>query len=105
MTLDALLEILRQTKIPVTYEEWPEEYVPALPYICYLESFTNNFMADGVVYESVHHVQIELYTAKREPQTEAILEAVLSSHSIPWNKTPEWIDTEQMYQILYEVEV
>lgn len=105
MTAEQLSSILKESGLPVTLSAWPESKAPALPYICYLQPFTNNFFADGVVYYSVTHVQVELYTKLREPTTEFNLEAVFSSHDMPWEKTVTYIDAGECYQILYDIEV
>ena len=77
--------------------------MPPLPYICYLTSGNSNFGADGQVYFSAKRVQIELYTKHKQPDIEDKVEAALSPYF--WEKTEEYIDSEQCYQILYELEV
>ncbi len=104
MTLDELSTLLQTTGLPVTYRAWPESEAPPLPYLCYLESYSNNFAADGTVYFSAPHMQIELYEPLRDPETEAKVQAVLASVAF-WEKTITYIETEKCYQILYEIEV
>ena len=103
MSLEYVKELLDSTGIPVTYYAWPEEKAPELPYICYLVAYSNNFSADGTVYAPVDHLQIELYTEQKEPQTEEKVESALSS--LFWQKTETYIESEQCYQIMYEIEV
>lgn len=104
MTLDELSALLKTTNLPVAYRAWPEGEAPPLPYICYLESYSNNFAADGTVYYPISHVQVELYEKLRDMETEGKVEAALSS-VVFWEKTPTHIDEEECYQILYEIEV
>lgn len=103
MTLENLYQILESTGLPVVYRAWPIDGAPELPYICYLAVYSNNFSADGVVYHPIDHVQIELYTKDKNPEAEGRVENALSS--LFWDKSETYIDTEQCYQILYEVEV
>ena len=103
MTLESLYQLLESTGLPVVYRAWPIDGAPELPYICYLSAYSNNFSADGVVYQPIDHVQIELYTKDKNPEAEGRVESALSS--IFWEKSETYIDTEQCYQILYEVEV
>lgn len=103
MTLIELEEVLRSTGLPVAYRAWPTDMAPPLPYICYLVAFSNNFAADGVVYMRTDRVQVELYTRSKEPDEEDKVERALSSFY--WEKEENYIDTEQVYQILYEIEV
>lgn len=103
MTLEDLNNLLKTTGLPVTYRSWPESQAPDLPYICYLFSYSNNFGADNVVYSPISHIQIELYTKLKDPISEGKVETALSSFY--WGKTEEYIDDEQCYQIIYEIEV
>lgn len=103
MTLEKLKDILKTTGLPVTYREWPKGAAPPLPYICYLVAYSNNFAADGVVYEKIDHIQIELYTMLKDLEAEERVEQALSF--FVWEKTETYIDSEKCYQILYEIEV
>ena len=69
----------------------------------YQSVYSNNFSADNVVYKKFDHIQIDLYTKLKDPLTEGKVEKALSSFY--WEKTEEYIDTEQCYQIIYEIEV
>lgn len=103
MTLDDLSRMLKSTGFPVTYRAWPENAAPPLPFICYVESYSNNFSADGEVYVKGSHIQIELYTALKDPAAEENLERALAG--IVWEKTETYLSTEKCFQIMYEIEV
>lgn len=103
MTLENLKDILKTTGLPVTYRAWQEGAAPPLPYICYLVAYSNNFAADGVVYEKIDHIQVELYTALKDPEAEEKIETALSS--FVWEKDETYIDSEKCYEIMYEIEV
>ena len=103
VTLEKLKDLLASTGLPVTYRAWPESEAPPLPYICYLVSFSANFGGDNGVYYPIDHIQIELYTEHKDPESEGKVEMALSS--LYWEKTETYIDEERCYQILYEIEV
>lgn len=103
MKLKEIYQLLESTGLPVVYRAWPIGKAPELPYICYLTAYSNNFSADGTVYKTIDHIQIELYTKEKNPEAEGKVENALSS--LFWEKTDSYIDTEQCYQILYEIEV
>lgn len=103
MTLSELGAQLKTTGLPVVYHAWPENKVPPLPYICYLEAGSTNFAADGAVYCRITQVQVELYTKLKDPDTEKKVESAL--HSFFWEKTETYLSTERCFQILYEIEV
>lgn len=63
----------------MVYRAWPIKGAPELPYICYIVAYSNNFSADGVVYQPIDHVQIELYTKDKNPEAEDRVESALST--------------------------
>ena len=63
---------------------------PDLPFICYLLPGSDNFSADGRVYFRISEVRIELYTAKKDPGAEALVETVLDDVGIFYNKSEVW---------------
>ena len=103
MTLSEIKTMLGTTGLPVTYRAWPIDEAPPMPYIFYLVAFSNNFGADNVVYWTINHLQIELYTKLKDPESEGKVESALSS--LYWEKTETYIDEEKCYQIMYEIEV
>lgn len=109
MTLSELAAALRGTGLPVAYRSWPQDprrgLPPPLPWICYLETRTNNFPADGIVYAAAKGVAVELYANQKDPESEAKVETALTAAGIFYSKEEIWIEDEKMYEILYEFEV
>lgn len=103
MTLEELKGILQTTGLPVTYRAWPENEAPALPFLCFLYEGSNNVYADGEVYYTSCYVRVELYTATKSPETEALVETALAGFH--WDKSEVYISTERCYLITYEIEV
>ena len=98
-----LLNSITELNRKVTYRAWPVGEAPELPFICYLETSTDNFKADGKVYKKIQNVDIELYTAKKEPSTEYLIEDALDGANIAWEKSETWIESENCYEITYEI--
>ena len=96
-----LYEILTGTGLPVAYGHFKEP--PAPPYLVYLFSFSLNFGADNKVYERGNNYQVELYSNKKDLESEALVESVLDTNDIYWDKTETYIDSEGLYQVLYEI--
>ena len=46
-----------------------------------------------------------MYTDKKQPELEEQVEAVLAQHEIYYTKTELFIDSEELYEVLYEMEV
>lgn len=108
MELSDIFEMLKSIdgfENKVAYRCFPVGAAPSLPFICYLETSSNNVFADNKVHKVVKGIDIELYTETKDSATEKKVEEVLYNHCIPWNKNEEFIDTEQCYQITYSIEV
>ena len=87
----------------VTYRAWPVGKAPKLPFICYLATDTDNFDADNSVYHVVQNVDVELYIAKKSEATEARIEKKFNESGICWDKTEQFLDDENCYEILYSI--
>lgn len=103
MKLKDLEELLATTGQPVTYYAWPIGKAPPLPYICYLSTGSDNFMADNKVHCPVTNVRVELYTRFKDEAAEQQVENAL--RELSWNKTETYIESQKCFQISYELEV
>lgn len=103
--MDKLVELLTALGIPFAYDHFAEGESPEPPFICYLFPGSDNFGADGKVYYKINNVNIELYTDKKEPSVEQELEDALDAASIFYDKTEVWIDSEKLYEVLYQFEM
>ena len=50
-------------------------------------------------------LDVELYTDKKDIILEEKLEAVLEGRGLFYNKTESYIESEKLYEVLYELEV
>lgn len=105
MTAHEVFQMLKTIGLPVAYHHFEEGQSPDLPFLVYLYPESNNFSADGIVYQAVNRLDIELYTEKKEPDIEGKVEAVLTEHGFYFEKTESYIETERMFEVLYEMEV
>ena len=48
---------------------------------------------------------IELYTDRKDPGAEALVETVLDDAGIFYNKSEAWIQSEKLYEVLYSMEL
>lgn len=100
--MEELLTIIKETGIPFAYDHFAEGESPDPPFICYLLPGSDNFAADGRVYFKINEVRIELYTDSKDLSVEQKLEDVLDAHEVFYNKSETWIDSEKLYEILYQ---
>ena len=87
--------------MPYAYDHFAQGESPDPPFICYLLPTTNNFSADGKVYQTIEHVRIELYTDKKDLISEKKITAVLDKHGIFYNQTETWIESEKLYEVVF----
>ena len=103
--MDKLLDIIAEIVIPSAYDHFAEGESPDPPFLCYLQPGIDNFAADGKAYFKVDQVHLELYTDKKDPETEKQVEAVLDEHGIFYDRTEVWIESEKLYEVLYYFEM
>ena len=103
--MDEMLEIMAETGLPFAYHHFAEGESPEPPFICYLTPGSDNFAADGRVYYKIDEYHIELYTDVKSSEQEAKLEAVLDAHGIFYDKSEVWIESERLYEVLYQFEM
>lgn len=101
MTQAELFQMLKSTGLPVTYYEWTAP--PSLPYIVYLFADSDNFGADNQVYVDIENYQVELYSDKKDKPSEKLVEDKLKENEIYYEKSEEYIESEKMYQIIYDI--
>lgn len=102
MTLEELYKKLKETGLPVVYNSWEVGQAPPLPYLVYLEDGNDDLFADNTNYKAVREMTVELYTAKKAPETESIIEKCLNSLGLTYRKYSAFIDSEKMQETAYE---
>jgi len=100
-----MLESINGFSKKVAYRAFPIGKAPALPFICYLCTSTNNFTADNQVYTVIQEIDIELYSKTKDTASEALIEAKLNANHIPWDKAEEYIEQEEVYEVIYTITV
>lgn len=103
--LATLLQSIPEFSGKVAYNEFPDGEAPEMPYIVYLEAGGNNFYADNTLVFRQTTVEIELYTALKDPPLEKALEYALSAAELIWTKDEDYLDSERCYMITYTVAI
>ena len=96
-----LFTLLKTTNLPVAYHHFTSP--PSPPYIVYLFSYNTNFGADNKVYAAAKNFQVELYAKAKDLASEKLIENLFNANDIYWDKTETYIDSEDLYQVLYEI--
>ncbi len=103
--MDEMIQILEEIDLPYAYHHFAEGESPEPPFIVYLSPGSDNFAADGWAYYKIDRFQIELYTDAKTPSLETAVQAVLDGHGIFYNKSEVWIESEKLYEVLFEFEM
>jgi len=98
-----LKTLLKTTGLPVVYHHYKSPPTP--PYMVYLFTNSDNFGADNKVYSEANVYHVELYAEIKDPASEKLVEDVLDSAEIYWDKSGAYIESEKLYQTVYEIEV
>jgi hypothetical protein len=105
MTYDDITNMLKEAGLPLAYDHFAEGESPEPPFLIFLFPDSDNMFADNSVYFKISQLNMELYTDKKDPELEEKLEDILTAHEIPWEKSEVWIDSEKMYEVLYQTEI
>ena len=105
MTHQNVMEMLDEMNMPYAYHHFVEGESPEPPFLVFLYPGSDNFAADGKVYFKVNKLNIELYTDLKDVELEETVEAVLDKHGIFYEKSEVWIESENLYEVLYQMEV
>jgi hypothetical protein len=103
--MEKIAAVLEKIGLPFAYDHFAEGESPNPPFICYLIPNSDNFSADGRVYYKINEIHIELYTDCKDLSAEQKVEAVLDEHGIFYEKTEVWIESENLYEVLYTFEM
>lgn len=102
MTLSGFNALLLTSGFPVSCGNIPEEVEEEPPFIVYREINTDNFWADGIVYQKIHHCVVDLFTRGKDITSETALEAVLGNLYRNMTSTDEY--DERITVTTYEVD-
>ena len=105
MSYEEINEMMMEVGLPFAYHHFAEGESPNPPFLLFLSPGENTFSADNLMYHSFKELDIELYTDVKSPETEERLEEVLLQHNIYYTKIESWIESERLYEVLYEMEV
>ena len=105
MTYEEINEMMQEMGLPFAYHHFAEGESPDPPFVLFLSPGEDTFSADNLMYFSFKMLHIEVYTDEKSPETEERVEEVLLQHKIYYVKTETWIESEKLYEVLYQMEV
>lgn len=105
MTQEQVVAMVEDMGPPSAYDHFAEGQSPEPPFLVFLYPESRNFAADGIAYYKKSKLHIELYTEYKSVEMEEQIEAVLERHGIFYARSEVWIESERLYEVLYEMEV
>lgn len=108
MNLVELVQLLKATGLPVAYSHFKATEIspaPSPPFITYLEFDSSNFHADNKTYKQIRNINIELYTNKKDLESEKKIEDLLDANDIPYETSSAYIKEQDLFQKTYEIGV
>lgn len=105
MTIKAINDMVAEIGLPFNYYEFPEGTEQSPPYVVWFLSNDNDFKADNTNYCDIEQLNIELYTSEKDFDLEAQVERVLKAHGLSFYKESNKVDSENMQQTSWEMEV
>lgn len=103
MELKELVKILEKLEIPIAYNHFSTVQKP--PYLVYRVTSSNNFIADNKVYKKIRKVDLELYTENKNEELEQKLETILCENEMAFECFETYIESENVYQVIYEISI
>lgn len=105
MTHKEVATMVSSIGLPFAYYQFPEGTGQAPPFVVYFYTRTDDLYADESNYQRISVLNIELYTREKDFSTEATIEGILANNNLTYYKEENYIDSEKMWQIAYEMEV
>lgn len=105
MSAEQIKNILSEVGLPYEYDHFTTHNWIEPPFLVWRIPESNNFIADGVAYTKIDALDIELYSNEKDWDNEKKIEDILEKYGIAYQKTEEYLDSEKMYEVLYEMEV
>ena len=98
-----MIALLNTLSISSYYDHAPVNTV--LPFGIIHSEQPDNFAADNLVYCEKWNFRFDLYSVKKELSLEAEIKKLLNDNGIAWNKTEQYIDSENCWEVEFEFEV
>ena len=105
MTYKQIASMVSSIGLPYAYYQFPEGTAQAPPFVVFFYANTDDVFADDTNYQRIATLNIELYTSEKDFATESTVEQILTNNNLTYYKEENYIDSEQMWQIAYEMEV
>lgn len=105
MTYQEISSMIQGIGVPYAYYQFDDNTQQEPPFICFYYSGDNDVKADDSNYQKVENLVIEVYTKNKDFGIEAQVESALHSAGLVWSRNEVYVDSEKLYQNVYECDV
>lgn len=105
MTYKQVASMIESTGLPNAYRAFTEETAKPCPFITFFYVDSDDVYADDQNYQNIPLLCVELYTDFKDFDLEIRIEKIFSDNGLTYYKEENFIESEKMYQIAYEMEV
>jgi hypothetical protein len=105
MTYGEIMAMMDETGLPFAYDHFAEGESPDPPFLVFLLPRSDNFNADNRVYQKIAELRVELYTDRKQPDVEFLVEGILDGYDLNYEKEEIWIAEERLYENIYTMEM
>lgn len=103
MTQEELLNILKQSGIPIAYHHFDGE--SPLPCVVYYRTDNDNVLADNKVHISFKNYNVELYTPVKSKSLEEKIEKIFDDNEIVYEVDETYLESERVYEVIYFIQI
>lgn len=107
MTRAEIATMIAGVGLPYAYDHFKADESPGgPPFICFMYTDDDDFLADDTNYQRITGLTVEMYTDEPDFTLEAAVESALTGAGLVYARSgPEYIQNERMYQTTYETSV
>lgn len=105
MTYKEVSEMISRIGLPYAYYQFPDNTELQPPFICFLFSDDNDFIAENTNYQPIRTLIVELYTDNKDFALEQTVEDALSNSGLVYSRDETYIDSEKMNMVTYTTEI
>lgn len=105
MTYQEVKTMVESIGLPFAYYQFTNDTAVAPPFICFYFDESSDEPADNMNWAKIRTLYIELYTDEKDFELESTVESVLASNDQFYTRSEDYLDSERMMMVTYEMQV
>ena len=105
MTTRQVADMVSEIGLPYAYYAFPDDTERELPFVVFMYTDNNDFIADNKNYSEVRTLVVELYTQEKDFNLEQTVRSLLKNHDMPFYQQSEYLNDERCWITTFTTEV